>query len=406
MVNPEKINIADFKYDLSQERIAQFPMDQRDRSKLLIYQDTQISEDRFDHIDEYLPEQSLLVFNNTRVIRARLIFFKSSGARIEIFCLEPAPPTGDFILAFENRSFSYWKCLIGNSKKWKTGSLEQKILINGESYKFSATRISREGDISLIKFQWEPADKSFATILEQTGNVPLPPYMNREAESLDSERYQTIYAKLDGSVAAPTAGLHFTDKVFRSLEQKNISRHFVTLHVTAGTFRPVKSPTIKEHEMHVESIMVTRELLKSLKETDYRKIIPVGTTSLRTLESIYWYGVKLAVLGETNCSINQWDPYQEQFTTNMSHHDSISTILSYMDKCGIDELHGETRLIIIPGYKFRMAGGLITNFHMPGSTLLLLVAAMVGDNWKQIYQYALDHQFRFLSYGDSCLFLM
>jgi len=405
MVDPKKIKMADYSYELPSARIAQYPIDQRDQSKVLIFKKNQISENIFFHIDQYLPEESLLIFNNTKVIRARLLFQKSTGAKIEIFCLEPAPPTGDLNLAFQNRSLSYWKCLVGNSKKWKTGALTRQFVINNRTYILKAERIQQQGSDSIIKFSWDSKDETFSSILEHTGVIPIPPYINREAVESDTLRYQTIYARHDGSVAAPTAGLHFSEPVFNNLEKKNIKRSFVTLHVTAGTFLPVNSSTIGQHDMHIESIVINRSLLNALLYTEMEKIVAVGTTSMRTLESIYWYGVKLATDRDAQMLIGQWDPYESLHRTKIQYKEAILNILNYMDRNETDTIYGATQLIIIPGYTFRIVNGLITNFHMPKSTLLLLVAAFVGEKWQSLYQYALNNDFRFLSYGDSCLFL-
>lgn len=403
MMHPKYINIEDYNYDLPSDRIAKFPLGQRDESKLLVYKKGHLSQDVFKNIDQLLPSNSLLLFNDTKVIQARLRFFKESGAKIEIFCLEPVRPTSEIQLAFEQNSPVVWKCFIGNAKKWKEGSLKKMILIEDEEIEFFAKKVGMEGEAHLIEFSWDPIHFNFSQLLESAGLVPLPPYLNREAENEDKDRYQTIYAQHDGSVAAPTAGLHFTDEVFQKLVQKNIKTDEVILHVGAGTFKPVSADHIGDHEMHTEKIIVRKSTIENLLKKD-NKVIVVGTTTVRTLESLYWFGVKLMVDESPVFSINQWDPYQEKYQLNNSMNEILETILAFMSKNELNELHGETQLMIAPGYQFKMVDILITNFHQPKSTLLLLVSAFIGEDWEKAYQYAYNNDFRFLSYGDSCLF--
>ncbi len=398
-----RISIDDYTYDLPAERIAFYPLEKRDESALLLYQNGKTEKKVFRDIDELLPHGSLLVFNDTRVVQARLLFQKDTGANIEIFCLEPAGEIKDVQLAFQEKKKSSWFCLVGNAKKWKHGSLSIKT-INGLELK--VTRGERLKDGYVVHFQWNNESVSFAEILEDAGKTPLPPYISRNAEESDKERYQTIFARQSGSVAAPTAGLHFTDEVLKNLREKNIETTHVTLHVGAGTFKPVSTKTMKDHDMHNEQIMVSRHTIQLLKKHCDGDIISVGTTSLRTLESIYWLGVKLKqgyVFGDEGFTINQWEPYENMENELPGQEESIDLVLEYMDKLNVDIIHGETSLIILPGYDVKMANVLITNFHQPRSTLLLLVAAFVGNDWKKIYNFALSNDFRFLSYGDSCL---
>ena len=400
------ISIEDYFYNLPTERIAKFPLDERDSSKLLIYKNKIIEKSRFFEIDKYIPKNSLLIFNETKVVQARIIFQKESGAKIEVFCLEPVEPSNEIQIAFQQKSASVWKCFVGNSKRWKSAKLIKKILHYGNEYLLSAERKTRNDGVSLVEFSCEPQLLSFSQILETSGLVPLPPYLNREAEESDKIRYQTVYAKNNGSVAAPTAGLHFTDNVFRKLKNKNISFEKLTLHVGAGTFKPVVSKTISEHEMHTEKILIKRKTIESILFDHTRKIIPVGTTTVRTLESLYWFGVKLIVQKDEkiNFSISQWEPYSKELNCGISRKAALETILCFMGNNSIDTLYGETKLMIAPGYDFKIADGIITNFHQPKSTLLLLVSALIGDDWKKAYEFAMNNDFRFLSYGDSCLF--
>jgi S-adenosylmethionine:tRNA ribosyltransferase-isomerase len=396
------IRIEDFSYDLPPGRIAAYPLPQRDRSRLLVVRQETIEEIVFGHIDRQLPEGSLMVLNNTRVVQARLEFFKETGARIEIFCLHPLHPVQDVHLALGQSSPVTWQCLVGNAKKWKTGSLELHDPVSG--LRLQAHKQSRDGQEFDITFSWEPAHLSFGELLELAGKTPLPPYITRPAEQQDKTTYQTVFARDDGSVAAPTAGLHFTPEVFEKLQQKDIQSRFVTLHVGAGTFKPVSTPTIGDHQMHSEQISVERSLLKALASHN-GALVSVGTTSMRTLESLFWLGAKL-LRGyrpqDMHHKVEQWEPYQTLVVPEPKR--AFEAILQWMDLNNTGVLQGETALIIVPGYHFKVVDILVTNFHQPKSTLLLLVAAFAGPRWKEAYRYALDNGFRFLSYGDSCLF--
>lgn len=393
------ITINDFDYDLPDHRIAKFPKENRDESKLLVHRDHFIREDIFKNVAEHLPGSSLLVVNNTKVVRARLFFKKPTGAHIEVFCLEPVHPTPEIQTAFQQKGESTWQCLIGNARRWKTETLELPL---GEGSLLQAEKLERTSGGFLVKFTWNP-QLTFAEVLEAAGKIPLPPYLHREAVENDSRTYQTVYARYDGSVAAPTAGLHFTDRVFDALKKKNIQTANLTLHVGAGTFKPVGQDGLENHEMHTEQVLVNKGLLESLLK--YRgKTIAVGTTSVRTLESLYWFGVKLESDPGADFHIHQFDPYQNE-NESLPAEKAIQNILSYLDRNNLETLSGSTQLMIVPGYKFRMINGMITNFHQPRSTLLLLISAWLGGEWKTVYNYALENDFRFLSYGDSCLFL-
>ena len=400
--NPQSIAIADFDYPLPDDRIAKFPLERRDQSKLLVYRGGNIEESRFDHVPELLPPDTLLIFNNTKVIHARLFFRKPTGSTIEVFCLEPFQMP--VALSFEQRGHCTWNCFIGNNKKWKEGSLSRQLDIHGQSVTLTATRRKAVGNAWIVDFDWD-GGLSFAELIDQAGVIPLPPYLHREAVSSDNERYQTVYALHQGSVAAPTAGLHFSPEVFEALRQKGIATDFITLHVGAGTFKPVSTPTIGEHEMHVEKIEISRSNIECILNHLGHTVIPVGTTTVRTIESVYWFGVKLSRNSKLDAMhVMQWDPYELESLSVSTEH-AYQNVLQWMDEQGIDQLEGDTQLMIAPGYRYHVISGLITNFHQPKSTLLLLVSALVGDAWKECYRYALDHQFRFLSYGDSCLFL-
>ena len=415
----QNISIEDYNYPLPDERIAKYPLSERDASKLLVLKDNNISSSHFNEIGDFLPKDSLLIFNETKVVRARLQFTKESGAAIEIFCLEPISGNGDYQVAFSSKSPSRWKCLVGNSRRWKNETISLRLYestsqqVNESTSQgqsqcqiLHAERLEKNDSYSVVEFSWEPAELSFAEVLEAAGEIPLPPYLHREAEESDRERYQTVFAKHEGSVAAPTAGLHFTNELITNLKERGITFEEVTLHVGAGTFRPVSSETIGEHEMHSETIVVKKSCIENLIRNCGKTIIPVGTTSMRTIESLYWIGLMLMEEGleERNLHLNQWFPYQERETLP-SAEESLSTILEYLNKYELSELHATTALMIAPTCKINIAKALITNFHQPKSTLLLLVSALIGDKWKEVYQYALDNDFRFLSYGDSCLFL-
>lgn len=400
--NPQSIAIADFDYPLPDDRIAKFPLERRDQSKLLVYCGGNIEESRFDHVPELLPPDTLLIFNNTKVIHARLFFRKPTGSTIEVFCLEPFQMP--VALSFEQRGHCTWNCFIGNNKKWKEGSLSRQLDIHGQSVTLTATRRKAVGNAWIVDFDWD-GGLSFAELIDQAGVIPLPPYLHREAVSSDNERYQTVYALHQGSVAAPTAGLHFSPEVFEALRQKGIATDFITLHVGAGTFKPVSTPTIGEHEMHVEKIEISRSNIECILKHLGHTVIPVGTTTVRTIESVYWFGVKLSRNSKLDAMhVMQWDPYELESLSVSTEH-AYQNVLQWMEEQGIEQLGGDTQLMIAPGYRYHVISGLITNFHQPKSTLLLLVSALVGDAWKECYRYALDHQFRFLSYGDSCLFL-
>ena len=408
----KNISIEDYNYPLPDERIAKYPLSERDASKLLVLKNGEITSSHFRNIDSFLPKDSLLIFNETKVVRARLQFTKESGASIEIFCLEPITGNGDYQLAFSSASPSRWRCLVGNSRRWKNDKLSLEVEVNSQQATDNrqatlyAERVEKNDNYSVIEFSWEPAELSFAEILEAAGEIPLPPYLHREAEASDRERYQTVFAKHEGSVAAPTAGLHFTNDLIDKLKSENISFEEVTLHVGAGTFRPVSSETIGEHEMHSETIVVRKSCIENLIKNCNKTIIPVGTTSMRTIESLYWIGLMLIEEGleERNLHLNQWFPYKERESLP-SAEESLSMILKYMDEHQMNVFHASTALMIAPSCKINIAKALITNFHQPKSTLLLLVSALIGDKWKEAYQYALNNDFRFLSYGDSCLFL-
>ena len=413
----QNISIEDYNYPLPDERIAKYPLSERDASKLLVLKDNNISSSHFNEIGDFLPKDSLLIFNETKVVRARLQFTKESGAAIEIFCLEPISGNGDYQVAFSSKSPSRWKCLVGNSRRWKNETISLRLYestsqqVNKSTSQsqcqiLHAERLEKNDNYSVVEFSWEPAELSFAEVLEAAGEIPLPPYLHREAEESDRERYQTVFAKHEGSVAAPTAGLHFTNELITNLKERGINFEEVTLHVGAGTFRPVSSETIGEHEMHSETIVVKKSCIENLIRNCGKTIIPVGTTSMRTIESLYWIGLMLMEEGleERNLHLNQWFPYQERETLP-SAEESLSTILEYLNKYELSELHATTALMIAPTCKINIAKALITNFHQPKSTVLLLVSALIGDKWKEAYQYALDNDFRFLSYGDSCLFL-
>ena len=396
------ISIEAYDYPLPDDRIAKYPLAERDASKLLVLKDNVISESRFKHVGEYLPKDALLVFNETKVIRARLQFHKTTGSRIEVFCLEPEQ---DYQMAFSACSPVRWKCLVGNAKRWKEGKLSMELSVKGEKVTLFAERLAHNDQYSEIEFSWTPENLSFAAVLEAAGEIPLPPYLHRDAEPDDRDRYQTVFARYDGSVAAPTAGLHFTQPLIAELRDEGFGFDEVTLHVGAGTFRPVATETIGEHAMHSETIIVRKSLIEDLIQHFGKPVIPVGTTSTRTLESLYWIGVMLKEQGDAlrPLHVEQWFPYEAH--APLSATEALQGILAYLDKHGLTRLEASTALMIAPSYKMRIITGLITNFHQPKSTLLLLVSALIGERWKDCYRFALDHDFRFLSYGDSCLFL-
>ncbi|MEG1573672.1 MAG: S-adenosylmethionine:tRNA ribosyltransferase-isomerase [Bacteroidales bacterium] len=404
MKKPEDIRIEDFDYPLPDDRIAKFPLAERDSSKLLLYRGGNIAESVFRELPNYLPHNSILVFNNTKVIQARLHFRKESGALIEIFCLEPYSPS-DYLLSFQSTQLCSWVCLVGNSKKWKGGELKRTITISGETVTLTASKEESDEEPNHILFTWDNSSFTFASLLDAIGELPIPPYLNRKAEDSDKVRYQTVYSKIEGSVAAPTAGLHFSKEVFVELAKSNIDTAELTLHVGAGTFKPVKSDTIGGHEMHTEFISVSRDLIENLAATD-KKIIAVGTTSVRTLESLYHIGVTLDGNSDktsVSLKVSQWQPYEK--VSDITRQQAFSNIVDYLKINNLSHLVTSTQIIIVPGYKFRVVDGIITNFHQPKSTLLLLISAFVEGNWRSIYDYALAGGFRFLSYGDSSLLL-
>jgi len=397
----KEIHIDDFNYNLPFERIAKYPLQERDQSKLLVWENGSITESVFRNISEFIPGNALLVFNNTKVIQARLIFRKTTGAHIEIFCLEPKEPS-DYAQAFAQNKSCTWLCLIGNSKRWKEGKLEYRM----NDSNCTAERLESYGETHLIRFEWDNPERTFADVLEQCGELPIPPYLNRKTEACDNETYQTIYSKIKGSVAAPTAGLHFTKAVFQSLQAKKIAVEELTLHVGAGTFKPVKSKTLSDHEMHSEWFSVKKTTIEQLIKRE-GQIYAVGTTSVRTLESLYYLGLILEKNPEVlpkELMISQWMPYQEnESRPAISATEALIRLLNFMERNRLETLTTRTQILIAPGYSFKIVNGMITNFHQPKSTLLLLISAWVGDRWKEIYDYALTYDFRFLSYGDSSL---
>ena len=403
MNDPKKISILDYTYELPAERIALHPLTERDASKILVYKNGNIQENIYKNIAEQISAESLLVFNNTRVIKARIRFQKSSGSIIEIFCLEPFEAINEYSHVMNKKGSSTWKCMIGGVGKWKEGelSLESEV----KSLELKANLLEKHTDAYVVQFSWTPADVSFAEVLERCGDIPLPPYIKRKTETADTERYQTIYAKDEGSVAAPTAGLHFTTDIFSKLAAKNIQTDFVTLHVGAGTFKPVKAATMQEHEMHAEWIDVSAAMIENLVAQIDKTVVAVGTTSLRTLESLYWMGVKAALQPEIKqLVISQWEVYETPLINNkISAKDSLTALLDWMKINKQKKLFTQSQILITPGYNFKIVKAIITNFHQPQSTLLLLVAAAIGNDWRMIYEYALQHDFRFLSYGDGSL---
>lgn len=423
-MDTKHIKISDYNYDLPDERIAKFPIAQRDHSKLLVYKHGEVSDDVFHHLPTYLPQGALMIFNNTKVIQARLHFRKETGALIEVFLMEPAEPT-DYELMFQTTGHCSWLCMIGNLKKWKEGSLKRDFEIKGNKLTLSATMrrgdtlgseaqemVAKGGGTNYwVDFDWDNNKVSFAEILEAVGELPIPPYLNRKTEESDKTTYQTVYSKIKGSVAAPTAGLHFTDAVLKDLDAHGIDREEVTLHVGAGTFKPVKSLEIEGHQMHTEYIVVHRRSLEKLIKHECR-VIAVGTTSVRTIESLYYMGVHLLKHPEANeeeLHVKQWDPYELSEDGNLvdgiTPMQAIQAIIDYLDRNGLEALHSSTQIIIAPGYQYKIVKMLVTNFHQPQSTLLLLVSAFLKGDWKKVYDYALSHDFRFLSYGDSSLLI-
>ncbi|MDR1524732.1 MAG: S-adenosylmethionine:tRNA ribosyltransferase-isomerase [Tannerella sp.] len=396
-----QINISEYDYPLPDDRIAKFPLHERDKSKLLTYRNGEAGESVFSRIADFLPEKSLIVFNNTRVIRARLLFAKDTGAQIEVFCLEPEEPR-DYAMNFQACGQCRWTCLVGNLKRWKEGVLERTLLIGNDTVKLTVERKQAHGHTHSILFRWNPSSHTFAEILETAGVLPIPPYLNRKTEQSDLQTYQTVYSKIKGSVAAPTAGLHFTPEILDTLDRRGFIREEITLHVGAGTFKPVQTGTIGEHEMHTEFFSVDRPVIARLLAHAGR-VTAVGTTSVRTLESLYYTGAMLAAHPDATpemLAIKQWTPYRNELPP-IPAGDALRNILNYLDKNNLEKLTASTRIIIVPGYEFHIVNNMITNFHQPKSTLLLLVSAFVKGDWKKIYDYALTHGFRFLSYGDA-----
>ena len=406
-MNTKEIHISEYSYDLPDKRIAKFPMAERDHSKLLLYNKGVVGEDVFYNLPKYLPQGALMVMNNTKVIQARLHFRKNTGALIEIFLLEPSVPA-DYEQMFQQTHRCSWLCLVGNQKKWEEGALVRDLEIKNEKFQISAIRKGEQGTSQLIEFEWDNANINFADILDVLGELPIPPYLNRETQESDKTTYQTVYSKIKGSVAAPTAGLHFTERVLNEVDAHGIEREEVTLHVGAGTFRPVKSSTIGEHPMHTEYIAVHRHTIEQLL-AHKAEAIAVGTTSVRTLESLYYMGLKVLAnpeISEDELHVNQWEPYEvESSKLKVQSSKSLQALLDWMIKRELTVLHSSTQIIIAPGYDYHIVKMLITNFHQPQSTLLLLVSAFVHGDWHKIYDYALAHDFRFLSYGDSSLLI-
>ena len=402
--NPKHIRIDEYNYALPDERIAKFPLSVRDQSKLLVYRQGEIIEDRFTSLPNYLLAGSLLIFNNTKVIQARMHFKKETGALIEIFCLEPIAPS-DYVLNFQQTEHVAWLCMIGHLKKWKEGSLKRELTVKGLPITLTATRGASQGTSHWVDFRWNNPEVTFADILEVFGELPIPPYLNRKTTDSDKESYQTVYSKIKGSVAAPTAGLHFTPQVLGALNEKGVDLEELTLHVGAGTFRPVKSEEIADHEMHTEYISVSRQTIDKLI-AHHAQAVAVGTTSVRTLESLYYIGSVLAVnpdATEEELHVRQWQPYEP--TQQVEPLEALQHILGYLDRHGMETLHGSTQIIIAPGYTYKIVKAMVTNFHQPQSTLLLLVSAFLKGDWKRIYNHALNNDFRFLSYGDSSLLI-
>lgn len=399
-MNLETIYIDDYNYSLPDERIAKYPLPQRDASKLLVYKNGAISESVFSKLSAFMPQNALMLYNNTRVIQARLEFFKTTGARIEVFCLEPISPR-DYAMALASSNTCVWKCMVGNLKKWKEGSLTKKLHVGQLCFDLHAELLETDANTHNVRFSWDNADVCFADILENAGELPIPPYLHRQTEESDMVNYQTVYSRIKGSVAAPTAGLHFTDAVFESLKQKNTQFAELTLHVGAGTFQPVKTNDVAEHTMHNELISVSKQTIQQLLDKN-GPVVAVGTTTVRTLESLYYIGVKLGQQPTADAlKVNQWEAYENLAT--ITTQQALQNIVDYLTVNKQDMIHADTQILIRPGFQFRLVDAMITNFHQPKSTLLLLVSAFVGPDWRKIYDYASSNDFRFLSYGDSSI---
>lgn len=399
----QEIAIAEYDYPLPDERIAKYPLAQRDSSKLLLYNKGVVSEDVFSNLPKYIPQNALMVFNNTKVIQARLRFRKETGALIEVFCLEPEQPC-DYQQIFLETKECVWQCLVGNSNRWKGGVLSQVVEVGGKNVTLSVERVGGPAAVNHVRFSWD-CGVSFAELLEAAGELPIPPYLNRRTEESDTRTYQTVYSKIKGSVAAPTAGLHFTPAVLEALTSAGIEREEVTLHVGAGTFKPVKSELIADHEMHEEYIEVRKALIEKIVAAG-GEAVAVGTTSVRTLESLYFLGELVAEnpsVTQDELHVNQWTPYNREHS--LTTVDSLKALLEWMERNGLDRVHSHTQIMIAPGYRYRIVKAIVTNFHQPKSTLLLLVSAFVNGDWRTIYDYALANGFRFLSYGDSSLLI-
>ena len=403
MYNPPEIKISNFDYPLEEENIAKYPLSERDKAKLLfLTSDKKIEEKYFYDLPEMLDSNTFLILNDTKVVHARLLFQKESGSVIEIFCLEPM--NKDIQLAYAQKGSCEWKCLIGNNKKWKQETISSSFINDSKQLTLTAKRLYQENETWIVEFSWDREDLSFAEVLQYMGHVPLPPYLKRKDEESDKEDYQTIYAHQEGSVAAPTAGLHFSENTFKQLADKGVKTCFVTLHVGAGTFKPVSTETIDRHVMHTEQIVLKKENIEELLANLDKRVMCVGTTSVRTIESLYWHGVKVLKNGNrySEIDVKQWDPYQEE--CRISARESLQAILESMEQENRNVLIGQTQLMIAPGYEYRIVDAMITNFHQPKSTLLLLVSAMIGEDWKRVYQFALENNYRFLSFGDACMF--
>ncbi|MBN2262312.1 MAG: S-adenosylmethionine:tRNA ribosyltransferase-isomerase [Prolixibacteraceae bacterium] len=400
----KNISINDYNYDLPDERVAKYPLDKRDASKLLQWHNGIISDHIFNELPNLLPPNSKLIFNNTKVIRARLHFRKATGSLIEIFVLDPAEPS-DYALNFQQTQKCSWKCIVGNLKKWKSDDLQLKLNINNTAFTLTASNKSASGNGRIIEFSWDNPTFTFSEVLEAAGKIPIPPYLHRESETIDLTRYQTVFSKIKGSVAAPTAGLHFTDEVFQALQQKGITCSELTLHVGAGTFQPVKAEKIDGHEMHTEHFIIEKQFIEDLLPHK-GPIIAVGTTSIRTLESLYYLGVKILNnenINNNEATIGQWVGYQN--IAKVDKTEALNAVLAFMNNKQINSINASTQIIIVPGYEFKITNGMLTNFHQPQSTLLLLISAFLGKNWKEVYKHALENNYRFLSYGDSNLYL-